>query len=402
MDAFRGHGKLRLSLEENVVDAEQVMAALGRCDISMDAVTEKLVEDGVQLFADAFDELLGAVSRKRAVLLGDKLDSQSMKLPTAIENAVEDFRSKSWRRHGNVRRLWAADASLWSGIEAAKWLGWLVIATKQDARVASLSRLADKVANQGFSHAALLGMGGSSLGPEVFSETFGHHKGHPELLVLNFDRSRRNPDIGKQEEIDPARTIFVVSSKSGSTLEPNILERYFFECVSRAVGADAAGSRFIAITDPGSRLQTVAERNQFRHIAFGIPTIGGRYSVLSNFGLVPAAVLGLDVGRLLGATQKMVRSCDAFVPPADNPGVVLGIALGEAARSGRDKVTIVASPGIADFGAWLEQLLAKSTGKEGKGIIPIDGEPLGSARCLWKGSPVRLCAPPGRSRCGAG
>jgi transaldolase/glucose-6-phosphate isomerase len=181
-----------------------------------------------------------------------------------------------------------------------------------------------------------------------------------------------------ESQIDPARTLFIVSSKSGSTLEPNILKQYFFACAERAVGAAEAGSRFIAITDPGSKLQTIAERDRFRHVAFGIPSIGGRYSVLSDFGLVPAAAMGLDIGRLLGATQTMVRSCAANVPPADNPAVVLGTVLGVLGKSGRDKVTIVASAGLADFGAWLEQLLAESTGKHGKGLIPVDAEPLGS------------------------
>ncbi|MGH9693216.1 MAG: bifunctional transaldolase/phosoglucose isomerase, partial [Bryobacteraceae bacterium] len=181
-----------------------------------------------------------------------------------------------------------------------------------------------------------------------------------------------------ESKIDPARTLFIVSSKSGSTLEPNILKQYFFECVTKTVGTDKAGSHFIAITDPGSKLQTVGERNHFRHIAFGIPSIGGRYSVLSDFGMVPAAVAGIDTDRLLLTTQNMVHSCSANVPPADNPGVVLGTILGELGKSGRDKITIVASPGIADFGAWLEQLLAESTGKQGTGLIPVDAEPLGA------------------------
>jgi transaldolase/glucose-6-phosphate isomerase len=274
-----------------------------------------------------------------------------------------------------VRRLWAGDASLWTGADEAKWLGWLDIAKEQSARVDSLLQLADDVSRQGFSHAVLLGMGGSSLGPEVFAETFGHQNGHPELLALDSTDPAQIRTI--ESKIDPARTLFIVSSKSGSTLEPNILKQYFFECAKRAVGADEAGSRFIAITDPGSKLQTIAERDRFRRIAFGIPSIGGRYSVLSDFGLVPAAVMGLDVARLLGAAQEMVRSCGAYVPPADNPGVVLGTVLGVLGKADRDKVTIVASPGIADFGAWLEQLLAESTGKLGKGLIPVDAEPLG-------------------------
>jgi transaldolase/glucose-6-phosphate isomerase len=374
MDAFRGHGRVRASLAENVGEAERMMAALARCDISIDAVAQKLVEEGVQLFADAFDKLLGAVARKRASVLGDELDSQSITLPAELEKAVA-VSLEVWRRDGNVRRLWAGDASLWTGADEAKWLGWLDIAKEQSARVDSLLRLAGDVSRQGFSHAVLLGMGGSSLGPEVFAETFGHQNGHPELLVLDSTDPAQIRTI--ESKIDPARTLFIVSSKSGSTLEPNILKQYFFECAKRAVGADEAGSRFIAITDPGSKLQTIAERDRFRRIAFGIPSIGGRYSVLSDFGLVPAAVMGLDIGRLLGPAQEMVRSCGNYVPPAANPGVVLGTVLGVLGKAGRDKVTIVASPGIADFGAWLEQLLAESTGKHGKGLIPVDAEPLG-------------------------
>ena len=375
LDAFRDHGKVRASLEENIDQAKQTMAVLERSGISIDAVTSKLVEEGVQLFADAFDKLLGAVARKRTALLGDKLDSQAIKLPVALEKTVAAS-LESWRRAGNVRRLWAGDVTLWSGTDEAKWLGWLDIVDAQHKRVASLASLAEDIKQQNFTHVLLLGMGGSSLGPEVFAETFGRQKGHPELLVLDSTDPAQIRTI--ESKIDPARTLFIVSSKSGSTLEPNILKQYFFACAQRALGAENAGSRFIAITDPGSKLQAIAERDHFRHIAYGIPSIGGRYSVLSDFGLVPAVAMGLDIGRLLDAAQIMVRACGADVPPADNPGVALGIVLGVLGKAGRDKVTIVASPGIADFGAWLEQLLAESTGKQGKGLIPVDAEPLGS------------------------
>jgi transaldolase / glucose-6-phosphate isomerase len=375
LDAFRDHGKVRASLEENIDQAKQTMAALDRSGISIGAVTAKLVEEGVQLFADAFDALLGAVAQKRVALLGDKLDAQAIKLPATLEKAVAASLD-SWRHHGNVRRLWAGDAALWTGADETKWLGWLNIVEEQRKRITSLSKLANDIERQGFIHVVLFGMGGSSLAPEVFAETFGHQDGHPELLILDSTDPAQIRTI--ESKIDPARTLFIVSSKSGSTLEPNILKQYFFACVERAVGADKAGSRFIAITDPGSKMQTIAERDRFRHIAYGIPSIGGRYSVLSDFGLVPAAAMGLDVGRLLDAAQMMVRSCAADVPPADNPGVVLGTVLGVLGKTGRDKVTIVASPGIADFGAWLEQLLAESTGKQGKGLIPVDSEPLGA------------------------
>lgn len=375
MDAFRDHGKVRPSLEQNIAEAEQTMAALKRSGISIDAVTAKLVKDGVQLFADAFDKLLGAVAHKRAALLGDKLDGQIIALPADLQKSVTAS-LESWRHEGNVRRLWAGDAGLWTNGDEAKWLGWLKVDQAQIERISSFSSLAKDIQSQNFTHALLLGMGGSSLGPEVFAETFGHQKNYPKLLVL--DSTDPAQIRTTESKIDPARTLFFVSSKSGTTLEPNILKQYFFECATKAVGADEAGSRFIAITDPGSKLQDVAERDRFRHIAFGIRTIGGRYSVLSDFGLAPAAAMGLDIEKLLSAAQTMVRSCGADVPPAENPGVVLGTVLGVLAKSGRDKVTIVASPGIADFGAWLEQLLAESTGKQGKGLIPVDLEPLGT------------------------
>jgi transaldolase/glucose-6-phosphate isomerase len=375
MDAFRDHGQPRLSLEENIGQAEQVMAALEQAGISIDAVTAKLVEEGVQLFADAFDKLLGAVAGKRAAILGAKLDGQTARLPPALEQAVAAS-LESWRHDGKVRRLWAGDAALWSGSDEAKWLGWLGIAEAQRNRLGALASVATDIRRQDFSHVLLLGMGGSSLGPEVLAKTFGKQTDSPELLVLDSTDPAQISTIASS--IDLARTLFIVSSKSGSTVEPNILKQYFFERATAAIGAERAGARFIAITDPGSKLQAVAERDRFRHVAFGLPSIGGRYSVLSDFGMVPAAAMGLDIGRLLAATQTMVLSCGADVPPADNPGVVLGTILGVLGKSGRDKVTIVASPGIADFGAWLEQLLAESTGKQGKGLIPVDAEPLGA------------------------
>jgi transaldolase / glucose-6-phosphate isomerase len=375
MDAFRDHGNVRASLTDDVGEAAETMEALGRCGISIDAVTKKLTEEGVQLFAEAFDKLFGAVARKRAAFLGDKLDAQTRHLASEDEKAVV-LSLESWRRDGNVRRLWAADASLWTGADEAKWLGWLRVAEEEWVCASSFSRLSDDIARGGFSNAVLLGMGGSSLGPEVLAETFGAQTGHPRLLVLDSTDPAQIRTI--ESMIDPARTLFIVSSKSGTTLEPNILEQYFYERAKDAVGSDEVGSRFIAVTDPGSKLEAVAERARFRHVAFGSPSIGGRYSVLSDFGLVPAAVMGLDVGRLLDAARRMMRSCDPHVPPADNPAVVLGTILGVLGKSGRNKVTIVTSPGIADFGAWLEQLLAESTGKDGKGLIPIDAEPLGA------------------------
>jgi transaldolase/glucose-6-phosphate isomerase len=374
MDAFRDHGRVRLSLEEGIGDAEHVMSGLSRCGISIDEVTAKLTQEGVQNFADSFDKLLGALARKRATVLGDKLDAQSVTLPTPLEKTVAAS-LEDWRAAGSVRRLWAGDAALWTGADESRWVGWLDIIAGERKRLQQLNDIAADIRRQNFSHAVLLGMGGSSLGAEVLAKSFGHRAGHPALLVL--DSTDPAQILSVERAIDLVRTIFIVSSKSGSTLEPNILKEYFFDKMKAAIGANEAGSHFIAVTDPGSDLESMARRDGFRHVAFGKPSIGGRYSVLSDFGMVPAAVIGLDIDRLLANAQIMVRSCGPAVPPTDNPGVVLGTVLAEAARAGRNKVTIVASPGIAGFGAWLEQLLAESTGKQGKGLIPIDAEPLG-------------------------
>jgi transaldolase/glucose-6-phosphate isomerase len=314
-------------------------------------------------------------SQRQGATAGDDLDSQTCQLAPQFEEAVVAS-LQSWGRDGTVAQLWAGDASIWTSADEAKWLGWLGIVEDERKRIGDLVGLATEVRREGFTHVLLLGMGGSSLGPDVFAKTFGHQDGSPELLVL--DSTDPAQVRTAERSIDPARTLFIVSSKSGSTLEPNILKQYFFAVAQRAVGAATAGSRFIAITDPGSKLQTIAARDRFRKVALGLASIGGRYSVLSDFGMVPAAAMGLDVGRLLDTTQKMVNACGANVPPATNPGVVLGTIVGVLAQSGRDKITIVASPGVADFGAWLEQLVAESTGKQGKGLIPVDAEPLGT------------------------
>jgi len=374
MDAFRDHGRLRPSLEEDIAGAKAVMDALPPLGISIDAVTAKLVDDGVRLFADAADHLYAAVQNKRRTVLGGKLNAMSYKLAEELDKDVQTA-LEDWRKGGKVRRLWSADASLWTEMDEANWLGWLQIVDKQLKGVAHLQDFADDVKRSGFTDVLLLGMGGSSLGPEVLGETFSE-PGFPKLHVLD---STDPAQISQFEaRIDSARTLFLVSSKSGSTLEPNIFKQYFYERARQAVGAKEAPNRFVAITDPGSSLEKIALTEGFRGVFHGLPSIGGRYSVLSDFGMVPAAAIGIDPRVFLESTAEMVRSCAASAPPLENPGVILGAILGTCQRRGRDKVTILASPGIADFGAWLEQLLAESTGKLGKGIVPVDGEPLGA------------------------
>ncbi len=371
MDAFRDHGRPRASLIEDIDGARDVLATAERLGLDLEGVAHGLVTDGVRLFAEAADALLGAVATKRVALLGSKLATVKASLPEALGKQVEAERD-AWRSKGSVRDLWARKPELWSGEDEGKWLAWLDVVAERTAHVDDLLAFQADVKNAGFSHVLLLGMGGSSLGPEVIAETFGHRGGWPELHVL--DSTDPQQVVTFERKVDLAKTLVIVASKSGGTLEPNILRAYFFDRMRQAVGADQAGSHFVAITDPGSHMQQVAERDGFRKIFYGDKAIGGRYSVLSNFGLVPAAAAGVDVKQFLQSAARMVTACSAGTPPSSNPGVQLGTVLGVAAKSGRDKVTIFASPGIDDLGAWLEQLLAESTGKQGHGIIPVDGE----------------------------
>jgi transaldolase/glucose-6-phosphate isomerase len=386
VSAFRDHGKARPSLTEDLEAAHDHMDTLQKVGISMNQVTQTLLDDGLQLFSEAFDKLLVAVEKSTKGNAAPQVSHQTYKLPAPLAAALKS-QVNDWRAEGKVTRLWERDASLWTDSDEANWLGWLTIAEDQLAHLHELTAIAEDARKGGFSHALLLGMGGSSLCPEVLKMTFGKIAGAPELHVL--DSTDPAQIKAMQEKVDLANTLFIVSSKSGSTLEPNIFKQYFFELVKQVVGPENAGSRFIAITDPGSKMEHVAQGDKFRHIFHGLPSIGGRYSALSDFGMVPAAVMGLDTQKFLDRTEEMAHACKSCVPVEDNPGVMLGIILGTLATSGRDKITILASPGISDLGAWLEQLLAESTGKEGHGIIPVDREKLGPVRtaflltCAW-------------------
>jgi transaldolase/glucose-6-phosphate isomerase len=372
LDAFRDHGKLRNSLEENIDGARRVLDELHKSGISLDQITADLVKDGVKQFADAADKLYGAVATKRATVLGEGIDSQKLALGAGIEKAVEKH-TEEWRASAKIRRLWSKDKSVWTGDDENKWLGWLT--SPADTDIADYQDFAKRVKGQKFSDAIVLGMGGSSLGPEVLAEAFPRKSGFPRLHVL--DSTDPAQVRALEKAVDIGKTLFIVSSKSGGTTEPNVMKDYFYDRVARAIGKEKAGHRFIAITDSGSSLEKVAIKQGFARVFHGEPTIGGRYSVLSPFGLVPAAAAGIDVRSLIENALHMVRSCGADVPPHENPGVQLGLAMGLAGLEGRDKVTILSSNRIADFGAWAEQLIAESTGKDGKGLIPIDAEPLG-------------------------
>jgi transaldolase/glucose-6-phosphate isomerase len=287
-------------------------------------------------------------------------------LLAAVQASLED-----WRSHDKVRRLWERDASLWSGGDEASWLDWLDVAAQGHPTIdPGLSEFAAAVKGE-FEYAVVLGMGGSSLCPEVLARTFGKQRGYPELLVLDSTDPGQIHTLERRIKLD--KTLFVVSSKSGSTLEPNVLNDYFYARVCEAVGEAEGGKRFVAVTDPGSALNRVAQSRGYRRVFAGMPRIGGRYSALSNFGMLPAALMGVDLQDFLERTDRMVRACSDRVPDR-NPGVVLGTILGTLAARGRDKLTLIASPAIAELGAWLEQLVGESTGKQGRGIVPIDRE----------------------------
>jgi transaldolase/glucose-6-phosphate isomerase len=372
LSAFRDHGRLRASLEEGLAQAMETLDALEACGISLRKVTDDLLADGLKKFVEPFTKLLKAVERRCREANKARINGQSRALPPALASEVAR-RLEDWDSQGGTHRLWAGDATMWTGSDESHWLGWLGIVESQLEDPTPLVRIREEARREGFSHALLLGMGGSSLCPEVLKETFGKISGSPELFVLD---STDPAQVKAFDRLDPVKTLFIVSSKSGSTLEPNIFKAYFFDRVKQALGTAKAGARFVAVTDPGSDLEKEALAQGFRHVFPGVKTIGGRYSALSNFGMVPAAVMGLDVERLLDEAERMLQACAPGVPAEENPGLVLGTVLGVAASQGFDKLTLVTSPGLHDLGAWLEQLVAESTGKEGRGIIPVDRERL--------------------------
>ncbi len=299
----------------------------------------------------------------------------SLHLPAELDSDVKRTLA-DWDQGKKMQRLWDRDASLWTGQDEAKWLGWLDVVDAKTPVSPELGSFLQSIELDRFGQVLLLGMGGSSLCPEVMAQTYGPVKGKPELLVLDSTDPVQVQSFARR--VDPVRTLFIVSSKSGSTLEPNIFFQFFWAKTVEAVGQEKAGRHFVAVTDPGSKMEQVAKEHRFRAIFPGRPSIGGRYSALSNFGLVPAGAMGVDLPRFLGSTLTMVQACAGSVVASKNPGGILGAVLGTLGKAGRNKVTLVTSPGIGDVGAWLEQLLAESTGKQGKGLIPVDREALGA------------------------
>lgn len=303
-----------------------------------------------------------------------ELNTFSYKLPQHLERAVLQ-EIEDWRRSKKITSVWDKDSSVWTRSGEEEWMGWIDIVSRQMNRISELEAFALSIRREAYGHVVLLGMGGSSLCAEVIQKSFGSSGvklGFPDFHILDSTDPIQIRDI--EELISIEDTLFIVSSKSGSTLEPNILCDYFFQRMKECVGNSDAGSHFIAITDPGSNLEARANNSKFLKVFHGDPSIGGRYSVLSHFGMVPAALMGVDIKRFLNQTQFMVEHCRPDILSSRNPGVILGAILGTLGRIGHDKVTIACTPETEGFGAWVEQLLAESTGKQGHGLIPIVGE----------------------------
>ena len=376
VSAFVDHGKVAPTLTADLDQAQKQLAALAELDISIDDVTDQLLEEGIVKFADAMDGLLRTVAAVQRKARGARRNDLSIvHLPDELEQQVVEA-ARTWDGADKTKRLWQSDTSVWTGADEDRWLGWLHIVEQQRQQLETFADVAKDTREAGVSHVLLLGMGGSSLFPDVLARTYGGTtaaRGWPVLKILDSTVPEQVRRL--HGEVDPETTLFVVASKSGTTLEPTVFMESFLDRAQNELGP-AAGGHFVAITDPGSKLEAFAREHDFRAIHHGVPEIGGRFSALSHFGMVPAAMMGLDVAALLDEAQLMAEGCRPGTPALQHPAVALGLVMGTAAERGRDKLTLIASPAIASFGAWLEQLVAESTGKAGKAIIPIDGEPL--------------------------
>ncbi len=379
LDALLDHGKIVADTVETDLDgARQVMQALQDAKISLFEVTDQLQTEGVTSFSDSFAALLGAIVYKQKLLASGGAERINLSMGSAqpgFDAALDRLVKDDF-----LKRLWALDPTLWSSSQQAadiikRSLGWLTIPQHMLESVPELRKFGTDV-KEHFDFAVVCGMGGSSLAPDILAGTFGQYGDYPQLLVLDSTCPAQIKEL--EERIRIADTVFVISSKSGTTTEPNAFYAYFHEKVTKELGASVAGRNFIAITDPGSPLETEAKACGFRMTFDNDPNIGGRYSALSYVGIAPSAMAGYDINLLLDRALGAMHADDRTVDPKSAPGVRLGAAFGGAAVNGRDKLTIIAHPDVAAFGAWAEQLIAESTGKDGKGIVPVAGEKLGS------------------------
>lgn len=377
LTVFRNQAQVASMLDAEwptkLATTEEQLERLAALGISLDAATDFLLQDGVQKFADAFDQLLGAVETKRRRLLPNPATEQ--KLPTNLD-LTDTF--ERWRKNGNIRRLWQGDAKLWTHHDEARWLGWLTAIEGTSAQLETWTRMRAQILAEGIRQVVVLGMGGSSLCPEVLQYSFRAATGHPALRILDTTLPEQIQAV--ERELPLEKTLFLVASKSGSTVETDTLRAYFFDKLSKLFGVEHAAKHFIAITDPGSSLEKLARSENWFACVAGTPSIGGRFSALSAFGMLPGFLLGIPLTELLARANEMTLSCAGCVPPRQNPGVALGLTLAALAKQGRNKLTLLTPPALSTLGAWIEQLLAESTGKHGRGIVPIDEEALTAAQ----------------------
>ena len=375
LNAYRDHGQVRQTLDSDLDQVNAQLEELSDLGIDLDSITQKLQDDGVAGFANSFAALMKSLSEKGDKLAtGWKYLSYSLgEYQKVVDDALEEMNAERV-----MNRIWEHDHTLWKPdpSEISNRLGWLHIAEVSKEALPVLEDLVTSLRTDGYTQALLLGMGGSSLAPEVFRETFGVREGYLDLAVL--DSTDPDAIYAQAEKLDLARTVFIVSTKSGGTVETLSFFKYFYNQVAALVGAEQAGSHFIAITDAGSQLDQLANRYNFRATFRNDANIGGRYSALSYFGMVPAALMGVDLDSLLERALSMACNNEGCNTPlaGDNNGARLGAILGELAKAGKDKLTLISSPDIASFGDWIEQLIAESTGKEGSGILPVVGEPV--------------------------
>ena len=375
LDLFLDHGTVASTLGLGTREARADLVQLAETGIDLNAVTQQLLDDGVASFAKAFKALLNSIAARQKELLAEweQLSVVLHEHQPAVDAALRELEDRDI-----VGRIWAHDHTVWKPepTEITNRLGWLDIAELMIEQIDCLEALAEDVRDGGYTHALLLGMGGSSLAPEVFRKTFGVPQGYLDLAVL--DMTDPAALLYHAERLDPAHTLLIVATKSGGTAETLSFFKFYYNWMVQAVGQESAGEHFVAITDTGSKLAALAQEYDFRATFLNNPNIGGRYSALSYFGLVPAALLGIDLEMLLNRTLIMSCNCQACNCSAggNNGGALLGAAMSEIAAAGRDKLTLVLSPEIASFGDWVEQLIAESTGKERRGILPVVGEPL--------------------------
>jgi transaldolase/glucose-6-phosphate isomerase len=377
LNAYRDHGQPAKRLEEGVDEAYQVLERLPDVDVDIDAVTQQLEDEGVEKFNKPFDKLMDTLKQERAAAREEPVDQQVFHMGdyrSAVQERISDLAEKQFNA-----RLWRKDPSLWKSDPQAQKvirnaLGWLHVAEKMEENLGGLSDFAAEVKKAGFRHVVHMGMGGSSLAPLVFQRTFATADGGLPLTVL--DSTDPATILKIERELPIEETLFIIASKSGTTAEPLAFGEYFYAKL-KALKGDNAGENFIVITDPGTPLAEQAQERGYRRAFLNFTDIGGRYSALSYFGLVPATLMGLDVPELLARALRMEHACASCVPVDENPGVRLGALMGELGRSKRDKVTFLVPPQVATLGMWLEQLLAESTGKEGMGLLPVAGEAVG-------------------------